>query len=269
MSAPLSTVVSEVARSQDPAGTVAIVMRDHMAAETAMSLWMTHWPTEVDRIFVRGSILTLQRNQAIAMMRGDWLLFIDDDMVWAPDAVVRLLAARDELLEQGQEPDVVGGLCFRRTSPYHPTLYVREGPTRGRYAILERWEDGLVEVDATGMAFALITKRCLERIAGIEMPPFKVRQDAATHANFFRWEGGLGEDLRFCQDVKATGGHIFVDTRIEIGHIGEIEVRSRHFLEQMAKRSPFDLTIARQFNEEHGLPTLEPDEALRQLRVGS
>jgi hypothetical protein len=250
----------------EPLGTISIPVRDHISAATATALLMTdlsrEWIPEgktVERHIIQGGILTLQRNEAVQRMEGDWLLFIDDDMVWQTDAVRRLVEVRDEL-----DLDMVGALCFRRSTPYQPTLYMREQATAGAYNFLEKWDDGVVEVDATGMAFVLIHKRVFEKIAGSPLPSVATRKRLGP-PQFFRWEGTFGEDLRFCQDAKAAGCRIYVDTRIKIGHISEVEIGERHFLMEMAMRSPELLGARQKANDAMGFQTLMPDEAKERL----
>jgi hypothetical protein len=244
-------------------GTIAIPVRDHLNAATTTALVGTDFsfvPTgkAVTRKIIQGGILTMQRNEAVQRMEGDWLLFIDDDMVWEPDAVARLIAVRDEL-----DLDIVGGLCCRRTPPYQPTLYVRENPTSGAYNFLEKWDTDVVEVDATGMAFVLIHKRVFERIAG-PMPSLDERV-ALGLPEFFSWQGKFGEDLRFCQDARASGSRVFVDTRIRIGHISEVEIGLPHFLQEIALRGPDVEEARRKVNDRMGLPTMTAQEAKEKL----
>lgn len=246
-------------------GTIAIPVLDRMPAPSVISLLHTdyrwvpadHW---VDRAVIHGSsVLTLARNECVQRMKGDWLLFIDDDMVWDPDAIQRLVEAREE-----GDFDILGALCFRRSPPYQPTLYMREQPNSGRYNYLERWGSDIVEVDATGMAFVIIHKRVFERIAGTPMPPWAERQRIGP-TNFFRWDGILGEDLRFCQDARATGSRIFVDTRIQIGHVADVIIDHQNFLTELAFR-PKDVVAIRQVvNDDMGLPTVTPEEAREEL----
>jgi len=248
-------------------GTIAIPVRDQVNAATTTSLVMTDYSflqqgQTIERLIVQGSVLTLQRNECIQRMKGDWLLFIDDDMVWDPDIIGRLIATRDE-----HDLDMLGALCYRRSAPHQPTLFMREGPTYGQYNYLERWDDDIIEVDATGMAFIVIHKRVFERIAGTEMPPYDVRVGMKP-PNFFRWEGALGEDLRFCQDARAAGCRIWVDTRLEIGHVGERVIRRRDFLLEHAFRDELELDRRRRLNDRMNLTTLEPDEALKELMHG-
>src|SRR6478752_160362 len=72
-------------------GTVCVVSRDQINAQTVTSIVMTDFSwlpkgSTVNHVIIRGSILTSQRNEAVQRMEGDWLMFIDDDMVWEPDA---------------------------------------------------------------------------------------------------------------------------------------------------------------------------------------
>jgi len=241
----------------DPAcvGTISIPVRDTVNAATATALTHTDWTwippgRYVNRNIIQGNILPLQRNGAVQRMIGDWLMFIDDDMVWYPKDIGRLVAARDEV-----DADIMGALCFRRSAPYQPTLFMRENPTSGAYNYLEDWTEDIVEVDATGMAFVLIHKRVFEMIIGSPMPPYGVRI-GMNPTEFFRWTGVFGEDLQFCQDAKAVGARIFVDTRIEIGHVSEIEVRRRHFLQEVRDRDPEVSAERQRINDSMGLPTL-------------
>ena len=247
-------------------GSLSMTVRDYINAATATSLLHTDWSflkpgTYIDRQIIQGNLLPLQRNEAIQRMRGDWLMFIDDDMVWDSRAVGRLILAREEL-----DVDILGALCFGRGTPHAPTMYMRERPTSGGYNFLEDWNSDVVEVDATGMAFVIIHKRVFEKIAGVPMPPFEERAAMGAPPDFFRWEGALGEDLRFCQDAKAAGCRIFVDTRIEVGHMAEVEIRRKHFLMELLGRDAEVYAARRALNDGMGLPTL--DEGVIRRRLG-
>ena len=121
-----------------------------------------------------------------------------------------------------------------------------------------------VEVDATGLAFCLITRRAFETIAGTPMPSFDER--ASTRPpSFFGWNNILGEDLQFCQDAKKHGLKIWVDTRIEIGHVSEFTVDKTWFWREVATREP-DIEEKRlTMNAKMGLPTLTAAEAKEKL----
>lgn len=254
-------VISE--RMKEPLGTIGIPVRDSVNTQTMLSFMSTDWPGQVDKLWARGSILALQRNHLVQRMRGDWILFIDDDMVWQSDAILRLLKTRDDLIGQGFEPDMLGALCFRRSAPHTPTLFFKHAA--GPYNFMEEWEDDVVEVDATGMAFCLIQVSAFEKIADTEMPPYDVRVAGQRMPDFFRWHGSLGEDLRFCQDLKQAGGSIYVDTRVHIGHVAEKVVGHRDFLREVADRDPQAQADRTLLNKEMGLPTLTPSRARTKL----
>lgn len=263
-------VAHEIQSSLEPVGTIAIPTRDHMNAATARSLVFTALAlpkmlgpeSVIDFFIIQGSALVMQRNEAVQRMRGDWLIFIDDDMTWEPSDI-------QQLIEDAQENDLdmVGGLCFRRGEPYNPTLYMREAPTAGRYNFLESWDSDIVEVDATGMAFVLIRLRVFERIAAWnnELFPSAAERAASDPPDYFRWYGGLGEDLRFCQDAKAAGCRIFVDTRVKIGHVGERSIGHKQFLEELAMRDEATEAMRRVVNGEMGLPTVNAEDAKAEL----
>jgi hypothetical protein len=249
-------------------GTIAMCTRDKISAGTAIS-WITSdrhsflGPDEnIGQFIIQGHVLTLQRNECIRNMDGDWIIFIDDDMTWQPDAIAKLVATQRE-----HDLDMVGGLCFQRGDPYQPTLYMRESPTEGNYIFLEEWEqDSVVEVDATGMAFVLITKRLLQRIAG-EFPDREVRAKGRP-PSYFRWdEKGFGEDMTFCQDAKKAGARIFVDTSIKIGHIGEITITEETFLKELAARPDEATEMRRAINDKMGLPTVTAAQAAAKLEA--
>jgi hypothetical protein len=133
------------------------------------------------------------------------LLFIDDDMIFDADAFERLVA---------HDLPIVGGLCHNRRPPYMPIL-MRE--YNGGYAFVYDYdrevdERGLIEVDATGAAFLLVKREVFEKIAETKEEPFTIR--------------GPGEDISFCLRAKEKGYKIFVDTTVEIGHVGEVTVTS-------------------------------------------
>lgn len=271
MSAPLATLEVMSARSSaEPLGTIALVVRDSMNTATVRSLLQTDYRFSggmggMDFQIIQGNVLPLQRNTAIQRMRGHFIIFIDDDMLWEPNAIEQLVDSFFEIDHQFDEPVMVGGLCFRRTPPYQPTMYMRERPDAGPFNFLEKWDTDVVEVDATGCAFLLISKTAIEQFADTEMPPYEVRQTMSGPPEFFYWSGRMGEDLRFCTDAKTRGVRIFVDTRIKIGHISEIAINEEQYLQQIATRSEALEQERRTINLAMGLPTMSAEEARKRL----
>lgn len=265
-STPMQVFTSS--RAGEPLGTIGIPCRDHINARTVMSLLTTDLRFAIEQqktipiVVLQGNALPWQRNELVNRMQGDWLLFIDDDMTWQPDAIARLVATQQE-----HDLDIVSGLCFRRVRPFHPTMYMREQPDEGLYAFREKWDEGeIVEVDATGMAFCLIHKRVFEMIADGPIPPFEERMAiGGPPPLFFHWYGTVGEDLDFCQTARKAGAKIWVDTSIQIGHVGEIEIGMNEYLHAMASRDVATVAAWREQNDKLGLPTMTAEEARERL----
>jgi hypothetical protein len=157
-----------------------------------------------------------------------------------------------------------------------------EGRTWSGYTFLEQWEeDSAVEVDATGMAFCLIHKRVFDRIllqrTGTGFPDFEDKQDPddpekitpgrerSTPAPFFTWDGLVGEDFRFCEDAKAAGNRVFVDTSVKIGHIGQQIITEETFLREIAFRKDYEQSFREQQLEGVGYKALTREEARKKL----
>jgi hypothetical protein len=273
MREPTSTVKvfsSDLSKiGNDKSGTVAMCVRDHVSAQTFMSALTNDWrflgsTSSAKWLTVQGSMLVLQRNECLKQMEGDWILFIDDDMVWSPETIGQLVTSWLEVQDEFEEPVIMGGLCHRREAPYDPTMYARDAEGSGKYRFMEKWDTDIVEVDATGLAFVLIPVTALEAIMGTDWPNFETRQ-LYQSPSLFTWQQHLGEDLRFMQDAKAAGCKVFVDTRVRIGHVTEVVVDRSEFLKHVVERPEEDEEMVREINDKHGLPTLSAEEAKDEL----
>lgn len=252
-------------------GTIAMVCRDSVSAPTAISMMMSKeadylGPDEyIKKFIIVGNVLTFQRNQCVQGMEGDWLLFIDSDMVWQPHDIGTLIETQKKW-----DLDMVGGLCFQRSEPYQPTLYKYSPHDADSYTFLEKWdEDTAVEVDATGMAFCLIHKRVFDRIlnkyGGESFPDFQERQKYIP-IPFFRWGERWGEDFQFCREAKDSGSRIFVDTAVKPGHVGDIVFNERTFWQALTTRPPIAEEVRREAVSEIGIEVMTHTEALAKLR---
>lgn len=239
------TVYEAPASGTSCIGTIAVVTRDDVSAPTAMSMMgidaavasVAESGQFVKKYIIVGNILTFQRNQCIQAMEGDWILFIDSDMVWQGKDIATLIET-----QRKWDLDIVGGLCFQRMPPYQPTLYKSVPDDPDAFTYLEVWpEDSALEVDATGMAFCLIHRRVFDRITqkqgGFEFPDFEERQKYRP-IPFFRWEVQWGEDFLFCREAKASGSRIFVDTSVKPVHMGDTPIDEGIFFREIAHRHP-------------------------------
>lgn len=205
------------------------------------------WRTEPATLVERA------RNAAVrALLRekdAGWLLFVDGDTTFPPDAIVHML--RTAYLDLPQA-DVLGGYVPLRGDIALPTIDTGTGTW-------ESWfpHSGVLSVIRTGAAFLLVKRHVFEALLD---PWFRVRvparpvdfmlevdnfarikfdgrnplrgqpgepwerlercaldDPAAVPENFVPIE--VGEDSGFCDRVRAANFRIFVNTDVECGHV--------------------------------------------------
>jgi len=126
------------------------------------------------------------------------LIMMDVDQVYDPKTITKLLSHR---------LPIVGAKVHRRYPPFDPIIMKIEGEG---YEPVEGYAPGsLVECDATGTGCICYDMEVFKKLP---KPWFKFQKDEATGRV-------IGEDIGLCQDLKAIGYKIFVDTSIEIGHL--------------------------------------------------
>ncbi len=179
-----------------PLGTIGVPTRGQIDYRCVSTLLRLSLPGAVEFVVHAGSVLHAQRNAIVDAMRGEWLLFVDDDMVLPGDALLRLLA-------HGR--DIVGGLCFRRVPPYAPCIARWDGE---RMRPLAEPTGGLTPVDGIGMGLTLIRRRVFEALGG----------------GGFAFRGGLSEDFSFCLAAREAGFDIFCDPAVQPGHISSVVI---------------------------------------------
>lgn len=201
---------------------------------------------------IPGALVEKARNEAVRQMLRDpeakWLLQIDGDMSWQPDAALRLLATA-----YGEMPyvDAIGGYCCLRGELGLPTIDTGTGTWESHFP-----GSGVLEVMRTGAAFLLVKRHVFEALRD---PWFRVRVPSRPidfmHEvdNYARikfdgtnpfagkpgreWErlmrcaeddpsiGGdftpseVGEDSGFSDRLRAAGFRLFVHTDVVTGHI--------------------------------------------------
>ena len=131
------------------------------------------------------------------------ILFIDTDHI-----------VEDEMLDclmGNADADVVSGLVVRKSDEDSQVGYIKKG---NLYCSLQLPTDGMsYNVDVCAFGCTLIK---LDVFKDIEEPYFKdvmVRHE----------DGNLRQkrsDIKFCDDVKALGKTIRIDTRVVVGHLG-------------------------------------------------
>lgn len=245
-----------------PAGVVTTTTYGQIRGETAQALMELRAYSEsiglrqVSYQMINGTLVEKARNDSVRAMLGafdrkaGWLLFVDGDMVFAPQSLELILRTAYQTVPFA---DVVGGYCTLKGEMALPTIDTGTG----------RWEShfpgrGPIEVIRTGAAFLLIKRHVFERMpepwfrvraqqrpldALLEvdnmcrtqldgMNPFrnlpgdpwgKLEQYAINDPSATQWAPiEVGEDSGFCDKARSLGMRVFVDTSIEVRHVDTI-----------------------------------------------
>ncbi len=137
-----------------------------------------------------GSMLHLMRERLVQRaieLKCTHLLFVDSDMAFNPDAVLKLLKRKKA---------VIGAPYNRRQLPLTTTM-VNPKDLKAK----------LTEVEAVGTGFLLID--------------LKVFKD--LEAPWFFWGEGTGEDYWFCDKARKAGHKIWADLTVPIKHVGDYQ----------------------------------------------
>jgi hypothetical protein len=168
---------------------------------------------------VESSCVAANRDNAVAQARAadcTHVLFLDSDMVFPADALLRLL---------DREKDFVGALYARRVAPF-ATLGRLAEPGEGA-------RDGeLREALDMGMGCALIRTSVFDELEApyfrfVALPaadklPAEVAGMDLSHVTDFPTT--LGEDYYLCAAARRAGVKLWADTAlsVEIGHTGNV-----------------------------------------------
>jgi hypothetical protein len=133
---------------------------------------------------------------------AEWVFIMDDDHVFAPDALMNMLDKR---------VDVLVPLYAQRRPPFRPCIYKAENAD-GSYHIHD-WPDlegkgGLLPVVSAGKAGVLLRRRVIDALA-------------VPH---FEWNGVVGEDHYFFKKCRAAGFQPYVDLDTTLGHLTSVPV---------------------------------------------
>jgi hypothetical protein len=185
-------------------------------------------------VWGRSMELSHARNTATAAFLAsdsDWLLWIDTDIGFEPDALEKLLAVADP-----ETAPIVGGLCFIEGDFSHdfrgglrsslaPTLYdwawiEPKSGMPGTYKMVARQEwatDAVTRVGATGAGFLLTHRSVYEKISA-----WLQESGAPPHIWFERIPGAdgelCGEDISFCLRAHQIGLPVLVHTGVITTH---------------------------------------------------
>lgn len=150
---------------------------------------------------------------------ADKLFWIDSDMVWSPEAFLRMLALSTKY-------DVVTAAYPARGADEGNLFYVTSDsaePVVNEY--------GLRKVNSLGLGFSIIGRKPLELLAAKAPRVFDgmARKEMAEVFRIDKTPEGYRrtEDVAFFSDLREAGFTVWCDPSIELGHVGEKEWRGR------------------------------------------
>jgi hypothetical protein len=174
--------------------------------------WAHNWP-RVDALRDSTAVLAMQEGFS-------HILFLDADMVWPSDVLLRMLAHHDK--------GIVSGLYVMRHPPYAPVALLRgtvpdgSGVTQYEHDNDARMSTpGLREQDVVGMGCALVPVSVFSAIG--PRPWFHYQDDDQG------WPR-VTEDVPFCQKAKAAGYRVWLDPTVSCGHavVDIVDMRWHH-----------------------------------------
>ena len=167
--------------------------------------------------YAKGPSLPIKRRQCIDKARevgAKWVMMIDSDMIVTNPKWLWIMLNRRKRIISGtyyakQEP-WVALLSRYKDRDYRPSqdetieFWMNEVQYEQSFSLPK---DSVVEVDAVGGGFVLIETACFD---GMKDPYFLMTD---YH--------GLGEDYFMCHRLRQLGHKIYVDTSIQLQHIGD------------------------------------------------
>lgn len=183
---------------------IAVPCMDTIPLGFVESLLKLNIPWTFDIKFMPCSLVYTARDRLaqIAVAGYEYIMFIDSDMVFEPEAIKKLM---------DRNKDIVTAVCYKRKDDHAPCIYKNVSPRLPNSAPtaegIRDFPSDFFEVDGCGMAFCLIRSAALKEIFNRSISCFEPYP-------------GLGEDLSFCYRAKHYGFQIWADTTVPIGHIG-------------------------------------------------
>ena len=185
--------------------------RDIKAQTTESLLGLVNYARHNFHILVatQGYTIAENRNYCVVQAqknKSDYLLFIDDDMVFPPDTLEKLLAHNLE---------IVGVNSYSRCLPLSSTVGLMN--EKGEYKHPSRYPefemqipDSLFKAYFVGTGVMLIKMCVFEKIKSPYFEFVVAKNGMVLH----------GEDGSFCEKAKKAGMDIWCDPTIQIGHLG-------------------------------------------------
>ena len=185
---------------------IAMPCMDVIQTETVDSLLRMRPVGQICHSLMSCSLIYKSRNDLASIAVGekaDYVLWLDSDMVFAPDLMVDLMADME-----GR--DMVAGVCHMRRPPFRPVIYktLRQGltPDENTHEYFDDYpKDGIFKVEGCGFGCVMMRTSVIQTILD-------------RYHELFAPLPGYGEDLSFCIRARACGFDIHCDPKIQVGH---------------------------------------------------
>jgi hypothetical protein len=181
---------------------------------TMTTLQQKGWRSPQIDFEIGNSLIADARNKLVARFLASAasdLVFIDSDLSWSPDDLVRLASC---------DVPLVAGV-YQRKSRTKIDFAVKFGTTIGMDT------QRLMEVERVGTGFMRLRRDCIERMVAAHASLRLKNPLAQDDANFYALfdttivDGQfIGEDFTFCDRWRAIGGKVLIDPTMNFGHHG-------------------------------------------------
>lgn len=168
-------------------------------------------PPRVRVRVVSGCSPAENRNLGIAYAQAvgaRWIWFLDDDLTFQPDTLLRLLARFES-----EQLDVLVPLTFMRKPPFAAIWFSRPDPTPDALITALPPPGQLVRIQGATFGGMLLRLSALE---GVEPPYVAIGQAGQLD----RWD----DDVYFCRKLLDAGVAMWGDTTVRMGHTANIDI---------------------------------------------
>jgi len=146
----------------------------------------------------------------------DVLFFIDSDIGWKPKDFLKLVLS---------EKDMIGGGYRKKLDNEELYTFKVKGDTEDEFEITPD-KDGLLEVNGLGCGFLKMTRNCFSKLFENEIKFYKENQNVTkmicdcvvNDQGYF-----VSEDILLGFKWQNLGGKVYVDTSIDLIHVGSKE----------------------------------------------
>lgn len=161
---------------------------------------------------------------------ADGIVWVDSDTKPPADAIQRLLYTA----EFGPDApyDFLSGVYHDRRGEHRPSFYHSTDPAEFKVSQNVIYpDDQILPEAACGFGFCFTSKRAIQAVA--DLPGF-----SRERGKSFFFYGDVSEDMHFCRLATRAGIQLYVDTGIQIPHLGDpVFVTKQTYLAALAARA--------------------------------